>query len=282
MVRFLCARCHVARRNRESASRRFHDRVAARYDAIYDNDAYWSFYREVTWRHLKRFLPTDLSARVLDVGTGTGLWGLRLAKSGFRVTLSDVSPNMLDQARRKAEAQGLVSRVEFAEADITDLAGLPDGAYALVVAQGDPLSFSPNPARAVASLRRVTAPGGVVVASVDALYGALPAFLESGGAARLPEFLRTGRSEWLAHDPTERFPVTHFTPEGLRRLFERAGFDVASLIGKTVLPVRRFRDLLEDASTFDLLLGIEMSLHAEEALLGGASHLEIAVRVPKT
>ncbi len=273
---------HVARRHRDQSPRKYHDRVAARYDATYDNDAYWSFYRELTWRHLKRFLPTDLSARVLDVGAGTGLWGLRLAKSGFRVMLTDISPKMLDQARRKAEEQGLESRCEFAEADITDLAGLPDGAFALVIAQGDPLSFSPSAPKAAASLRRVTAPGGAVVASVDALYGALPAFLEAGESARLPEFLRTGRSEWLAHDPGERFPVTHFTPDGLRRLFERAGFEVARLIGKTVLPVRRFREALEDPSTFDLLLGVEESLHAEEALLGCASHLEIAARVPKT
>lgn len=272
----------MPRRHREQASRTYHDRVAGRYDAVYDNDAYWSFYRELTWRNLKRYLPTDLSARVLDVGAGTGFWGLRLAKSGFRVTLTDISPKMLDQARRKTKEQGLDSRVEFAEADITDLAGLPDGAFALVVAQGDPLSFSSNPARAVESLRRVTCPGGVVVASVDALYGALPLFLESGEARQLPDFLRTGRSEWLAHDPAERFPVTHFTPDGLRRLFERAGFQVASLIGKTVLPARRFRKVLEDPATFDLLLGIEESLHAEEALLGCASHLEIAARVPKS
>lgn len=272
----------MARRHPDRAARKYHDRVAARYDATYDNDAYWSFYREITWRRLKRFLPTDLSSRILDVGAGTGLWGLRLAKSGFRVTLTDISPKMLDQARRKADEQGLLSRVEFAEADITELLGLPDAAFALVVAQGDPLSFSPSAQRAAASLRRVTAAGGCVVASVDALYGALPAFFEAGQPAALADFVRSGRSEWLAHDASERFPVTHFTPDGLRRLFERAGFQVASLIGKTVLPVRRFREALEDAATFDLLLGVEESLHAEEALLGCASHLEIVARVPKT
>ncbi len=270
----------MPRRHPDRSARRFHDRVAGRYDASYDNDAYWAFYRELTWRQLKRCPPSDLSVRVLDVGAGTGLWGLKLAKSGYRVTLTDISPKMLDQARRKAEEQGHSSRVEFAEADIVDLAGLPDGAFGLVVAQGDPLSFASDVSRAAASLRRVTAPGGRVIASVDATYGAIPAFFEAGGVAELPSFLRTGRSEWLAHDPDERFPVTHFTPDSLRRLFERAGFEVEGLIGKTVLPVRRWRELLENRETFDLLLSLEQSLHAEEALLGGASHLEIVARVP--
>src|SRR4051794_10302591 len=32
------------------ASRRYHDRVARQYDSIYDEDPYWAFHDELTWR----------------------------------------------------------------------------------------------------------------------------------------------------------------------------------------------------------------------------------------
>src|SRR3954453_8871013 len=82
---------------------RYHDRVAARYDAIYQGEAYWEFYDAVTWDHLKHHLPSDLSSPCVDLGAGTGKWGLKLARTGFSVTLVDISAAMLEQARRAAE-----------------------------------------------------------------------------------------------------------------------------------------------------------------------------------
>ena len=63
-------------------NRRYHDRIAARYDQIYDTP-YWRFYRDVSWRHTKRWLPTQRPASAVDLGCGTGWFGRRLAKSGF-------------------------------------------------------------------------------------------------------------------------------------------------------------------------------------------------------
>src|SRR5208282_5686247 len=88
-----------------SASRRYHDRVAPQYDAIYD-DPYWRFHDELTWRHIKPHLPRDLAAHCLDLGCGTGKWGMRLLKTGWATTFVDHSAKMLDQARLKIEALG--------------------------------------------------------------------------------------------------------------------------------------------------------------------------------
>lgn len=43
---------------------------------------------------------------VLDVATGTGLFGIRLAQEGFHVIGVDLNPRMLAQATRKAKEQG--------------------------------------------------------------------------------------------------------------------------------------------------------------------------------
>ena len=100
-----CSRCTIGRMSKQKhshneASRKFHDRVASRYDAIYDDD-FWDFHDRLTWSHLKPYLPKDLHAAVLDLGTGTGKWGLKLLKAGYPTTFSDLSNNMLGEVRDK-------------------------------------------------------------------------------------------------------------------------------------------------------------------------------------
>jgi ubiquinone/menaquinone biosynthesis C-methylase UbiE len=59
---------------------------------------------------------------VLELGCGTGRVLLPLAQAGFRVTGIDVSPAMLDEARRKAAAAGVEDRVTLVEQDMRGLA----------------------------------------------------------------------------------------------------------------------------------------------------------------
>ena len=72
--------------------------------------------------------------------------------------------------------------------------------------------------------------------------------------------------------------MTMFTPADIRRMCEVRGLELLSLIGKTVLPLRRFADLLKERTRRDELVRLEESLHAEPAMLGRASHLEFAAR----
>src|SRR5256885_5642867 len=92
--------CNRGAHNLHDPSRRYHDRVARQYDSIYD-DPYWHFHDELTWRTVKPHVPRDLAAQCLDLGCGTGKWGLKLLKSGFATTFVDHSAAMIEQARRK-------------------------------------------------------------------------------------------------------------------------------------------------------------------------------------
>jgi ubiquinone/menaquinone biosynthesis C-methylase UbiE len=74
----------------ERKNRRYHDRVAGRYDAMYDRP-YWRFYRDLSWRHLARFLPEQRPAWAADLGCGTGWFGRKLLKAGFDVIFLDPS-----------------------------------------------------------------------------------------------------------------------------------------------------------------------------------------------
>ena len=54
------------------------------------------------WR--QKFLP-ELGSRILDIGGGPGRYSIWLAAQGYRVTLADLSPDLLAIAREKANEQ---------------------------------------------------------------------------------------------------------------------------------------------------------------------------------
>ena len=286
----------MARRGKPAAEV-YHDRVAGIYDTIYDGDSYWEAVFDLTWRNITRHLPRDLGTRCLDIGCGTGRWGLKLMRSGYRVDFLDISGKMLDQVAKKLSALGIPWRVAEAmpgslgpipplsqgvstlwHATVDDVSALPAGTYGFLVGQGDPLCAAEKPERAMKGLTKLLAPGGVMVMSVDNRLQGIYHFLKEGDVAGLERFLRTGKTEWVTDEAAERYPLTMFTPEGIRGMCRTRGLTLLGLIGKTVLPLRRFKALLSDPAKREALLRLEESWHGEEAMLANAAHLDFAAR----
>lgn len=112
--------------------------------------------------HAKFFLPyLRAGMRVLDCGCGPGSITVGLAKAiapGEAVGI-DVEPAQLDMARTHATEQA-VTNVRFGIDDICDLS-FPDGAFDAVFGHTILMQFA-DPIRALAEVRRVLKPGGVV------------------------------------------------------------------------------------------------------------------------
>jgi len=267
-------------RPRRSAVQKYHDRVAGRYDESYD-DEFWQWHDGLTWDYLKPFLPRDMSAPVLDLGCGTGKWGAKLVKSGYRVTFVDISAPMLDQARRKIAEMGTEARAEFVHADLCNLSALPRTAFSLAVAFGDPIGCSTSPPQAMKEIHKLLDDRGVLVATFDNRLAALEFYLDKGDPSVLKRFLRDGRTHWLTKGHDERFPIHTYGPRELCHLVESTGFALIEMVGKTVLPMRGHRELLADAAARREWAAIEKSLAREAAALARASHLQIACRVAR-
>jgi SAM-dependent methyltransferase len=99
--------------------------------------------------------------KVLDVGCGDGTTALPQARRGADVLGVDIARNLVEAGNRRAKDAGL-SNVRFQEGDVTNLAGLKDGAFDLVVSIFGAM-FAPRPFDVAKELVRVTRPGGRIV-----------------------------------------------------------------------------------------------------------------------
>ena len=110
---------------------------------------------------LERHFPSreKSTLRILDVGTGPGFFAILLCELGCDVTAVDLTPAMLEEAKKNAGP--LAGRICFREGNAEALA-FPDGAFDAVVSRN--LTWNlPHPDRAYAEWTRVMKPGGLLL-----------------------------------------------------------------------------------------------------------------------
>ena len=183
--------------------RRLFATIADRYDLItvllsYGQDARWKR------RLIARAGPLG-KKRVLDLACGTGDLAFLAAAGGATVTALDLTPRMIELARRKG---GGIASVRFVVGDMTAVP-LADASVD-VVTTGYGLRNVPDLERALADIRRVLAPGGRFLSldfnrpSSAFVRAAYHAYLTVVGSAL----------GWLLH----RDPDTYrYIPESLRQ-----------------------------------------------------------------
>ena len=99
--------------------------------------------------------------KVLDLGCGDGTTALPAAKLGADVLGIDIAANLVAAGNRRAQEAGL-SNIRFQEGDATNLAGLPDKTFDLVISIFGAM-FAPKPFDVAKEMVRVTRPGGRIV-----------------------------------------------------------------------------------------------------------------------
>jgi SAM-dependent methyltransferase len=95
---------------------------------------------------------------VLDVAAGTGNASLPAAQAGASVTASDLTPELLEAGRRRAEAEGLT--LDWVEADAEHLP-FEDGSFDVVMSSIGAM-FAPHHQEVANELVRVCRPGGTI------------------------------------------------------------------------------------------------------------------------
>ena len=85
---------------------------AALYDSLMDDVDY-----EAWAKHYERLLSPAPKSRIFELGCGTGNLTVRLAKMGYDIVGTDLSPEMIARAQEKARKSG--QKIQFAVQDMT-------------------------------------------------------------------------------------------------------------------------------------------------------------------
>jgi ubiquinone/menaquinone biosynthesis C-methylase UbiE len=93
------------------ANQAYWDLTAENYDHVFSETVIGRVQRDAVWRELERNFQPGM--RILELNCGTGIDAVHLAKLGVRVVACDLSPKMIDAARRRLSAAGLDGRVDF-------------------------------------------------------------------------------------------------------------------------------------------------------------------------
>lgn len=99
--------------------------------------------------------------KVLDLGCGDGTTALPAARLGADVLGVDIAANLVEAARRRAATEGLTN-CRFQEGDASNLEGLADHTFDLVISMFGAM-FAPRPFDVAKEMVRVTRPGGRIV-----------------------------------------------------------------------------------------------------------------------
>ena len=211
--------------SKASYVRRLFHTIADRYDLI---TRLLSYGQDRRWKaRLTAMSGARAGTRALDLASGTGDIAFALAARGARVVGLDITHRMMELARQKPGAAGVVG---FVTGDMTALP-CADAAFDLVTT-GYGLRNVPRIEPALAEIHRVLRPGGLLL-SLDFNRPSNPAVR----AIYLAYLTVVGSALGLA---LHRDPDTYrYIPESIRRypgadgvasLLARAGFDECRVI----------------------------------------------------
>jgi ubiquinone/menaquinone biosynthesis C-methylase UbiE len=223
----------------------FYDRFASKYDVMIPDRRYdraLPFFDRVFKEH-------DVKS-VLDCSCGTGRYAIMFSRAGLEASGSDLSVEMVNIARRNAEASG--KHVDFVQADFKRLADVFERKFDCVVCWGNSLNHELEERGIVSalwSMRGVLKRRGVIIVQIR----------------NLPKWAKEGRRVIPVH--------YHKEPNGDRKVFiyvldfhrTRVRFNVISFlefdgspklevnsVDYRILSARRLKELMEESGFSNL------------------------------
>ncbi|MCU1676847.1 MAG: Methyltransferase type 11 [Frankiales bacterium] len=231
------------------------------------NDPYSRFYRDVAAAQLASWLPSEAALIVVDLSRARGRFAAQIALDGHSVI--HVVPHV---GRGPICAAGVTT----VAGDDRDLSWLADSSVDAVLAEGGALCFSLAAEETVAAIARVLKPGGYLLVCVESLVLGLSRLAEQGRWAELAD---APSADVVLVPRTDGVITRCFWPEELRQLLIDAGFDVAWIRPRSVLPQAVVEKALADEpQSMPMLVRTEMSLAAERESDPVGIHLVASAR----
>jgi SAM-dependent methyltransferase len=233
------------------ANTRYHDIAAATYDAKWGIDFGDTGQTQVLGKVRKLIdpPPADGFGRALEIGAGTGYFGLNLLRAGMieELTCTDISVGMVEVLQANADRLGL-SRVSAVRAESESLP-FADESFDLVLGHAV-LHHLPDLDSSFAEFLRVLAPGGRILFAGEpsrigdrlarfpkrAAIMAAPLWrLALGATATDPEPASDDDAGGSGQDLEGEVDIHAFRPEDLSRVAAAAGFTEVTVRGEELM-----------------------------------------------
>ncbi|MBH5319586.1 class I SAM-dependent methyltransferase [Paenibacillus sp. GSMTC-2017] len=236
----------------------------------------------INLHYMKQYLPKWGS--VLDNGAGPGKYAMELAKLGYNVTLSDLTPKLVEIAEQKASELELTERFDgFHVLNATQLDGIGDESYDASLMLG-PLYHLQQEAERIAAVRelhRVTKRNGIVFVAVQSRIRMTITSLQypqywqpNNNLDVINEFYEEGK---FNHTDKGRFTgAYYFHTDEVKPFMEQNGFETIDLIGSSsisgILSQEQKQHWTEQAGS-EKLTNFLIAIARDSSVLGISSHL---------
>lgn len=208
----------------------------------------------VIWRDLEAYFP-DLCSdsgrplRILDIGAGLSQLSIRLAKQGHRVTVNDISAEMLRIAKGEAKDEGVLDQIEWHHCPLQTYLKEVEGQFDLIMCHAV-VEWLAEPESLLPLLKQGLGPGGSLSFTYYNRHSLEYRNLIRGNFNLL-------KQERFVPDPGSLTPGNPLYPSQVDQWVEASGFRVQVQSG-----IRVFHDYVTTARGGNTVTGdvIEMEL----------------------
>jgi len=237
---------------------------------------------EILWGTLQKYLPQDKSGTVLDLGGGTGIWSMRLAKEGYSLILTDISEAVLEWAKEKIDNEKLSEKVIVEPADICDLSKYKDNSFSFVMAIGDILSYCSDAEKGLKEIKRVLKPQGLLIGDVENRYKIFDGRRATSWEDAI-RILNGGVAYWP--DKESPAPIHQFTPTEIEDLLSAHKFQTIEMYPSHLMWGLFNEEFLQQAINskggLQEIVNIEKKMSKDKHLLGCGFEIQFIVRNEK-
>jgi S-adenosylmethionine-dependent methyltransferase len=244
--------------------------------------------RDITWRHLVKYLPSTGS--ILEIGAASGAYTVELVRRGYDITAVDISNKLLDICKKRISDEGLDQKVSLFISDARDLSELGEKLFDVVLLMGPlyHLVIEEDRKSAVREAFKHTKPGGIIFSTFVSRYGIWGDIMKKiPHSIERQDDLRTILEKGKDSESNERQESTEFRgyfakSSEIAPLHEEAGF-------KTLIVAGIEPCISADDESYNILQGLIRKLwldllyelSTEESIIAASRHLLYIGRKPE-
>ena len=244
----------------------------------FEGSGYQKFVLELHLREIHNHVKKGQN--VLDLGCGPGRFSIEMLKIGAKVTLADISPKQMADAKKRIKSRKLDKNVQgFYTLDATNMPEIESNQFDLVVAYGGLLSFVADKRhKALKEIYRVLKPNGFLLAEVMSQYGVFrevlteaPEMFKEPEENNFWEILETGEQGW------SKFWALHFyTANEFKEFLVSNKFDVKELFSMPSIFYAHkepFDKIIKSRKAMDSVYQIEKHVRDKPGMIDAGQYL---------